>query len=821
MAEVDARGCLSSQNVQMTSQNSEICQQPHRRRYFGKYPLKNKLWSFIRRNRYYFGILGVYFLGFLLITPLGKFNPGVPPPNWYSLSTIDPWDDTSYYMVAKSLIIDGDLDYSNEKLLPQAYFSLTSNGNPVQGAKVPIGSSILWAPFILVAHMLTKLFNFIWNMNLPENGYGSIYLAITCIGSSLYTFLSLLLSFKILTKFFSPKVSLLSVLTVFIGNSLFYNTYIRMLMSHSPEVFTIALFTLFFLNAIESGKTSDYLLFGLSSGLMVIVRYDNAMFFIMPLFHIFSSIWTNVRSKQWDFLSGMLRNYSLAVLVSFVVVLPQFLHFYIQAGSFLPNSLGGELSKTFVCNISVKELFFGQTRNVLWGKPIVAIGAIGSLFFIKQNRLMGAGFFAVICCGILWLFWRPHAYWWGMDFGIRHLIKLSLPLAIGYAALIASVKFKGKKALFIGVSLAIVLWEYLKIIQIPKITPVLQESFLTKAALKIPDLLTKSMSSVLTGTDCSYLSVLRTYGLGLEKFNVNDWLYLVVLPLSVLCLCIVLLWIFVLIQEKGSNRATIPKIAVTVLLLVFGSLCFLGLSYPEKSPEKMYNDFRDGGILAFTAGRYVLSAKTFRQALFIRSEGDYVVKGFQFVLDKKIKFPFVFHHSEFENVLSSASESSNTVVRSASKKLLEEISIVKQGYYDFGTVPVRKFLKKGWSGNEGPYPNIGFPTLVWAIGRESEIDIYVETLTKKTLVFKARPYPADQFVNVLVNGKNVGYIKAQAGWREYGLSIDSKQLNPGKNCITFKFKYATSPAETDGRDTRKLAMAFDWLKLEDATATER
>ena len=147
--------------------------------------------------------------------------------------------------------------------------------------------------------------------------------------------------------------------------------------------------------------------------------------------------------------------------------------------------------------------------------------------------------------------------------------------------------------------------------------------------------------------------------------------------------------------------------------------------------------------------------------------------------------------------------------------------MIKNFHIDFGAPYSRQVLKKGWSGNEGTYPNIGFPTFVWAIGRESEIDIYVETLTKKTLVFRARPYSPGQFVNVLVNGKNVGNIKAQAGWREYRLSIDSKQLSPGKNCITFKFKYATSPAETDGRDTRKLAMAFDWLKLEDATATER
>jgi len=92
--------------------------------------------------------------------------------------------------------------------------------------------------------------------------------------------------------------------------------------------------------------------------------------------------------------------------------------------------------------------------------------------------------------------------------------------------------------------------------------------------------------------------------------------------------------------------------------------------------------------------------------------------------------------------------------------------------------------------------------------------------TNKTLAFRAMPYPSGQSVSVMMNGKNVGNVKAKQGWQEYRLLIDSEQLKPGKNRITFKFKHAKSPAESGGRDSRKLAMAFDWLRLEDATGAE-
>jgi len=134
--------------------------------------------------------------------------------------------------------------------------------------------------------------------------------------------------------------------------------------------------------------------------------------------------------------------------------------------------------------------------------------------------------------------------------------------------------------------------------------------------------------------------------------------------------------------------------------------------------------------------------------------------------------------------------------------------MIKDFHVDFGAPYSHQVLKKGWSGNEGSF--------VRAVGTQSEMDVYTESVKSgKTLVFKARPYPADQSVKVILNGENIGTIVMQPSWHKYKLQIDPRHLKSGKNSVTFKFRHAESPSESGGQDTRKLAAAFDWLRLED------
>ncbi len=60
---------------------------------------------------------GVFYFLFLLLTPLGVFNPWVPPDadtGYYSVTRIDGGDDSGYYAYLRSAFFDGDLDFLNE-----------------------------------------------------------------------------------------------------------------------------------------------------------------------------------------------------------------------------------------------------------------------------------------------------------------------------------------------------------------------------------------------------------------------------------------------------------------------------------------------------------------------------------------------------------------------------------------------------------------------------------------------------------------------------------------------------------------------------------
>ena len=139
---------------------------------------------------------------------------------------------------------------------------------------------------------------------------------------------------------------------------------------------------------------------------------------------------------------------------------------------------------------------------------------------------------------------------------------------------------------------------------------------------------------------------------------------------------------------------------------------------------------------------------------------------------------------------------------------------------DFGTGYTRQFLKKGWRWNEGPYPG-GWPTFVWGMGPQAELDIYTGSVASdKVLSFRAKSTIHDQSVNIVFNESDICTIDIQPGWHEYRIPIAAKHLKIGKNILTFNFKYPKASSEFAGKDCRKRAMAFDWLTLEDAATLE-
>jgi hypothetical protein len=766
--------------------------------------------NYIKSYRYYIAILVFYYFCFLLITPLGSFNPGVPASHSYSLTTIDPMDDTLFYMKAKSLIVDGDLDYNNEHLGVETLSDLNRMANPRMGAATQIGPSILFAPFVLLAHLLVKAANGLLGLHLVESGYSSPYLMITCMGSSMYAFLSLLIGFTILKKYFPPNVALLSVLTVFIGNSVFYYAYVRMMMSHSAEVFTVALFVFFYIKILERGELNDYLLFGLAYGLMGIVRYENAIIYILlPLFDLAVVLWDAFRSRGKKAVIVKVKYYGMAAIVASAVFSMQITHFYIQSGHFLPGSLE-KMGKTISgAPFKLRGLLFGDTRNITWGKPVVAIGTLGSLLFFRKNRLLGAGFAAVIFFSLAWLFLRPHFTWWGMDFGIRHLIKLSIPLAIGYAALMDSVRVRGKTLIFGALSLVIILWAYLKLLQ-AQVTSLLTPNFVQVAAANIVDFVRGNFPSLLLGTESSYLRVVSTYGLRLAHLNFYDWVYLVLVPLYFFLLSLVIFLLFIFFKNKFYRNAHFQRAFIGVATILPLSFSTIGMFYPAKKPATEFNEFRRAGILNLLSGDIDGAAWCLRQGRKLKSD-DKLSGEILGVLDSHKPLPQAFIYPWQQQMLLLVANESNPNVRS----LLENNSSGEPGEFnlDFGNRNARQFLRTGWSHDEGPYSALGFPSFVWATGLHSELAFSSGRLVKDSrLLFRAMSDVKGQRILARLNGEDLGSIEMAAGWNLYSLKIPSSSIHAGLNKLDFDFMATVKPSDSD---SRRLAVAFDWLSIID------
>lgn len=768
------------------------------------------------KYRYYLALFAVYYVGFLLIVPLGHFNPNVPTPASYSLTKIDKFDDTSYYMIAKSIIVDGDLNYSNEQLHDSSFYNLTPIGNPKQAAMIPIGPSILWSPFIFLANILTKLANYFLGAGLSTDGYSKIYIALATIGSSLYGFASLLLSFNILNRYFSPKIAFLSVITVFFGNSLFYFTYIRMLMSHTSEVFAIALFMLSYLRLLEKERFIDYLFLGFSSGFMVIVRYDNAIFLLFPMVDTVFALSHCFRKHQCEQLFTKLKYYSFSVFPFFLVILLQLVHFYIMSGSIIPPSLGtnhGALSQSFSSPINFSELLFSDSRNILWGQPIIIIGLLGCLIVpFTHNKKLGLSLIIVNIFCLCWLFWRPHYYWWGMAFGIRHLIKISLPLAFGYSAIITLIK-KKRYLIFGLLSFGIITWEYIKIIQSPRILPILSHHYLYKACSNLYSIVWPISLNPFLGTECSYVRVLSKYAFNLNRFNFNDWCYLIILPITVFILGMLVLNIIFFGENLFTKYSRFERFALVSISSFFIFIFILGVSYPKKSDKEIYNDFRRGAVLSFAENKLSLSELLINQAYKFMPQGDPVLNGFQKLLKDDL-FPNNFNEIS-ARIFKIACNDTDPLVSKAGRELEKSYCYENIYTYNFGKQNVRKIMKKGWSTDEGPYPKIGFPAFVWAVGTNASLKLCLGNIfVDKTFKFRLFTFLHGQRMTIYMNNEKIKDIPINYGWHQYSIRVEKQIFHLGKNSMKFEFKRSQAPAEFDGTDSRKLSVAFDWLKIE-------
>jgi hypothetical protein len=135
----------------------------------------------------------------------------------------------------------------------------------------------------------------------------------------------------------------------------------------------------------------------------------------------------------------------------------------------------------------------------------------------------------------------------------------------------------------------------------------------------------------------------------------------------------------------------------------------------------------------------------------------------------------------------------------------------RAGYIvDFGSTTPQLFIGDGWSIPER-WADL---TVAWAEAEESRLWLFFPRADDFVMELRLLPIKAPgappQTVKVYVNARLLGEIELDSnGWRSYTLHLPRTYLTAGINTFRFVYRYTAIPSES--LDTRRLAVAFDFI----------
>ncbi|MBW1782108.1 MAG: glycosyltransferase family 39 protein [Deltaproteobacteria bacterium] len=354
-------------------------------------------------------------------------------------------------------MIDRDLHYENElKLFNKFGYELLNYNLRTSTGHVPnkysVGPALLWSPFFGLAHFSTYVLN-LFGVPLALDGYTVLYQFFICLGSIFYGFLGLLFLYKINRLFFDDDVSVISVITILLSTNLLNYFMSEQTMPHIISMSSVALFAYLSLRDYGKKKTKSYVYLGLTAGLMIMVRYQNALFMILTLIELMTVSFGRGRSRG-DILIPV-RNGALFLLVVVLALIPQFIVWKVIYGEFIVYTYPGE-GFHFLAPKLLETLFSSRHGLIRW-TPIIAFALGGYILYFRKA---GSIFFALLICFLLQWYVNAswHCWWFGNSFGGRAFINCTFIFTIGLSALIT--RFYEKRIYLFAIFTALVAWNF-------------------------------------------------------------------------------------------------------------------------------------------------------------------------------------------------------------------------------------------------------------------------------------------------------------------------------------------------------------------------
>lgn len=354
-------------------------------------------------------------------------------------------DGVGYYAYARAPLIQHNLRFEEDWRHANPYFS---QARTLPGGRLfpseytetgyvnnlfSVGPAMLWTPFLLAAHGIVLAADAL-GAHIPANGFSTPYILAMALGTAIYGFLGLLLSYSVARKYVEERWAFLSTLAIWGASSLPVYMYFNPAWSHAHSAFAVALFLWYWDRTRRSRTFIQWNLLGLLAGLMVDVYFPNGVFLLLPLSESIFAYWNSWRAKDLRSVGPLFAaNISFPVAV-FLAFAPTLITRSIVFGGLFRFGSYTALPWDWSAP-NWRLVLFSSEHGLLSWTPILALAILGLFFAPRAARSLtlylaagSAAFYYVI---------SSYPYWHGMaSFGNRFFISLTPVFIFGSALLL-------------------------------------------------------------------------------------------------------------------------------------------------------------------------------------------------------------------------------------------------------------------------------------------------------------------------------------------------------------------------------------------------
>lgn len=349
-------------------------------------------------------------------------------------------DNYSYFALARSAVLDGDLDRGNE----YAEFNQTKAFAPDnRDAQDPMFASLARTPFLIAAHGLV-LGGSALSPSYAPNGLSFPYLFLTALGDFFAVLIGCLACFSLVDRRVGSEYALFGVLVAVFGTNLLLFAYAWTGSSFQPSFALFALFLNHWDKTRDARRRLDWVVSGAFLGLLGMTRTLNLGFVLLPVLDW--SLTAVARLKERGS-RAMVKHGGDGALLALGMLLgfaPQLCVQRLLDQVWVVDAYGVGTGRFAGLRDNAWALFFSRPNGLFTSMPVLALAFIGLALFARRDRRLGLLLAATLALQLVAI--GSYELWWGyFVYGTPYVVPCTPIFCLGLAALFRDVRLRWRR----------------------------------------------------------------------------------------------------------------------------------------------------------------------------------------------------------------------------------------------------------------------------------------------------------------------------------------------------------------------------------------